>query len=92
MESKHLKYQRAKERVVELRAFYKNVRNILIFFIIFGAINYFSNGLSYPWFLWIIGAMSIGLGIDAFRTFIAHSFMRRWERKKIESLLHDDTF
>lgn len=92
MTTQDLKRLRAQERVQELKKFYKNVSNLVFFIIFLGSVNYITNGLVNPWFLWIIGLMSLGLGIDAVRTFINPLLFKRWEQRKIDTLLQRDNF
>lgn len=83
---------RAQDRVAELKKFYKNIGNLLFFIILLGSINYALDGLNNPWFLWIIGLMSLGLCIDAVRTFVVPRVFRKWEQRTLKKILKNDNF
>ncbi len=85
------KYIRAKERVEQLKKFYGKLGTYLVFMAIFAIINYSTNGLRYPWFLWIAGAWGLGIVIEAGKTFgISMIFGRNWEERKIKELMGED--
>lgn len=90
MMTKDIRRWRAQERVQELKKFYKNVGNLVFFILFLGSINYISNRFVNPWFLYIVSLMSIGLAIDAVRTFVHPLLFKKWERRKIKDLLQNN--
>ena len=91
MEGQEDRYQRAKERVTELRKFYGKLGSFLLFGILFLGFNYYSNGLRYPWFLWIVGFWGLGIAIEAFKLFGTDLFLgKNWEQRKIQEQMEKE--
>lgn len=82
------KYIRAKERVDELRKFYGNLTSYVLVIAGLAAVNYWSNGFSYMWFLWAAFGWGIGLFFHAINTFRINPFFGKgWEERKIKELM-----
>lgn len=86
-----LKYQRVQERVDKLKRFYASILKGLLAIIITGAINYYLNQWSNPWFLWVVFAVVLGLSLKAIRIFgIGLLLGKNWEERKIKELMDKD--
>ena len=91
MESQEDKYRRASERVAQLRKFYGKLGTFLLVGGLFLAFNYYSNGLRYPWFLWVVGFWGLGIAIEAFKLFGTNLFLgRNWEQRKIREQMEKE--
>ncbi|QLG44011.1 2TM domain-containing protein [Costertonia aggregata] len=85
------KYFRAKERVADLKKFYGKITSGLIAIGITGGINYYLNEWEYPWFLWVVFGVSIGLIFRAIKLFSLNPFMGKdWEERKIKEFMKKD--
>lgn len=85
------KYLRASGRVTELKEFYGHCFRGTIAIIIVAAINYYLNEWYYPWFLWVVFGVSLGLILRAFKTFGLNGILGRdWEERKIKQYMEDD--
>ena len=85
------KYLRAKERVTEIKKFYGSIFSGLFAIIIVGAINYYVDEWSHPWFLWVVFGVSISLIFKALKIFNLNPFMGRdWEERKIKEFMQED--
>jgi len=85
------KYFRARERVATLKKFYGKIGSGLIAIGITGGINYYLNAWEYPWFLWVVFGVSIGLLFRAVKIFNLNPFMgKNWEERKIQELMKED--
>ncbi|QNJ98457.1 2TM domain-containing protein [Constantimarinum furrinae] len=88
---KENKYIRAKERVREIRKFYTNLMFYIVFITALAGLNYYTNELRYPWFLWAALGWGIGLIFQAFKAFHWLPFMGKdWEDKKIKELMEKE--
>jgi len=88
MENLEDRYQRAKERVTELKKFYSHLLSYLVVNIFLAALNYYSNQWAYPWFLWVSAGWGIGLLFDALRAYqLNPMFNKDWEERKIKSFM-----
>lgn len=95
MEFQEDKYRRAASRVKKIRKYYGSVITFILFTIIFICVNYYSNGLRYPWFLWIIGFWGLGIVIEGFKLFGLDLMLgRNWEKRRIEEEMRkeDDSY
>lgn len=82
------KYQRAKERVEELKKFYGNLTSYVLVISGLAALNYWINGWSYMWFLWAAFGWGIGIFFHAINTFKLNPFFgKNWEDRKIKELM-----
>lgn len=85
------KYFRAKEKVAAVKEFYGKVFKYIIAILITGAINYYLNEWSNPWFLWVVFGVSISALIKAIKLFGYDALMgKNWEQRKIEQLMKDE--
>ncbi len=91
MENSENNYQRAKERVEELKKFYSHLLSYIVVNIFLAAVNYYSNQWEYPWFLWATGGWGIGLIFDALKAFqINPMFNKDWEERKIKDFMREE--
>lgn len=51
--NKEKRYERAKERVEELKKFYNNLFSYVIIIGFLAGLNYYQNEWRYAWFLWL---------------------------------------
>ncbi|THD65800.1 2TM domain-containing protein [Robertkochia marina] len=85
------RYQRARDRVYELKKFYGNLTSYIFVVILLASINYFTNGFSYPWFLWVAGFWGLGLAFHALRVLGGNFFFGRdWEERKIKQFMEEE--
>lgn len=85
------KYFRAKERVAELKKFYGNLTSYILVISGLAALNYWTNGWSYMWFLWAAFGWGIGVLFHAMGTFNLNPFFGRdWENRKIKQFMDED--
>ena len=88
---KENKYLRAKERVEELKKFYRNLTSYFIFISVLAVINYWTNEWRYMWFLWAAFGWGIGIFFHALRTFNLNPFMGKdWEERKIREFMKEE--
>lgn len=85
------KYNRAKNRVKEIKEFYNKVLSAIGTIIIVASINYYLNEWEYAWFLWVVLGLSISLFFKANKIFNLNPFMDRdWEERKMEEFLREE--
>ena len=88
---KENKYMRAKKKVACIKKFYTSLLSYVVFISLLAGLNYYTNGLSKPWFLWAAFGWGIAIVIQAFKTFEWLPFMgRNWEDKKIKEYMDND--
>ena len=88
---KENKYLRAKQKVSAIKKFYTSLLTYLVFIALLAALNYYTNELTYPWFLWAAFGWGIAIVIQAFKAFEWLPFMgRNWEDKKIKEYMDKD--
>lgn len=81
-------YQKAKEQVSEIRAFYTTLISYAIVISLLAAVNYYFDGWEYPWFLWPAFGWGIGLYFQASSAYRWNLFMGRdWEERKIREFM-----
>ena len=91
--NKEQEYQRAKDRVRELRKFYNHLSSYLVVITFLGALNYYSNGWSYMWFLWAVFGWGVGICFDAVKAFqLNPMFNKNWEERKIREFMEKEEF
>jgi hypothetical protein len=91
MENSEKKYQRAKERVEELKKFYSHLLSYIVLNIFLAAVNYYSNQWAYPWFLWVTAGWGIGLVFAALKAYqINPMFNKDWEERKIKDFMKEE--
>jgi len=82
------KYNRAKDRVAEIKKFYGNLTSYVIVITGLGALNYWINEWEYPWFLWAAFGWGIGIVFHAIGTFNVNPFFgKNWEERKIREYM-----
>ncbi|CAZ94192.1 2TM domain-containing protein [Zobellia galactanivorans] len=85
------KYIRAKERVEREKKFYNGLISYVVTISFLAAINYYTNGFAYAWFLWAAFGWGIGIVIGAVKTFGGNPFFGRdWEERKIKQFMQED--
>ncbi|WP_324026505.1 2TM domain-containing protein [Maribacter sp. BPC-D8] len=85
------KYNRAKERVEEIKTFYGKVASAIVTILIVAAINYYLNEWRHAWFLWVVFGLSISLFFKANKIFNLNPFMNRdWEERKLQEFLQQE--
>ena len=85
------KYVRAKERVAELKKFYGNLTSYVLVVSLLALINYWTNGWSYMWFLWVVFGWGIGIIFHAVGTFNLNPFFGKdWEERKIREFMEEE--
>ncbi len=91
MDHQDLKYQRASSRVAVLKKFYSRLGSFLLFGLLFLGLNYYTNRLQSPWFLWIVGFWGFSIAIDAFKIFgTDFLFGKNWEERKIKEEMNKE--
>lgn len=87
------KLERAQERVKKEKAFFGNLTAyaIVIPFLFF--VNWMSNGLEVPWFLFAATGWGIGLFFHYVEAFDHNPlFGKNWEQRKIKQFMEEDDF
>lgn len=88
--SQENKYQRARERVEELKKFYSNLTSYVLVITLLAVINYLTFW-DYKWFLWAALGWGIGLAFHAAKTFRWNPFFSRdWEARKIKQFMEEE--
>lgn len=89
--NKENRYLRAKERVTHIKRFYTSLTSYLIFIGFLAALNYYTNGLRYPWFLWAAFGWGIGIIFQAAKAFNWNPFTNKdWEERKIKEYMEKE--
>ncbi|MCW8980402.1 MULTISPECIES: 2TM domain-containing protein [Altibacter] len=89
---KQNKYIRAKERVADIKKFYTSLMLYVVFIGFLAALNYYTNELRYPWFLWAAFGWGIGIVIQAVKAFRWMPYMNKeWEERKIKEYMEKDS-
>jgi hypothetical protein len=90
-QNREQRYFKAKEKVDAMRKFYSSLLSYVVFIALLGALNYWINEWSYPWFLWAAFGWGIGLVFQALKAFNLNPFFGRdWEEKKIRELMEKE--
>ncbi len=85
------RYSQAKEQVKQLKQFYSNLISYVIFIPFLAGVNYYTNELRNPWFLWAAFGWGLGILFQAFKTFnIFHLFGKEWEERKIKEFMEEE--
>ncbi len=85
------KYQRARERVEELKKFYNNLSSYIIVIALLAGLNYYQNEWRYAWFLWPAFGWGIGLIFHAIKAFKFNPmFDKDWEERKIRKFMEEE--
>lgn len=89
--NKDEKYFRAKERLAEVKNFYASLLSYVIFITFLGALNYYTNGWSYMWFLWAAFGWGLGIALKAAKVFGVNPFLgKHWEERKIREFMKEE--
>lgn len=85
------RYQRAKEKVENIKGFYGNLTAYIIVISLLALINY--NTTSFPWVIfpavgWGLGVTAHGLSVFGFLPFVG----KDWEERKIRQFMEQDSF
>ncbi len=84
------RYERAKQRMEEIKGFYWHLFAICLATPIVVVINYLTT--DFPWSLFPIGAFLLSIAIHWFAVFKRGSFFtRQWEEKKIREFMDEDS-
>ena len=90
-EERRDKYERAKQRVADLKKFYGEIMSYFFVIAVLAGINYYFNSWSYMWFLWPALGWGIGVIFKAYKVFGKSRFLGRdWEERKIREYLDKD--
>lgn len=82
------KYNRARARVEEIKAFYNHLFIFIIVNIGLASFNYYQNEWLFIWFLFPLGGWALGLIGHAIATFSSNPFTGKdWEQRKIQEIL-----
>ncbi len=85
------RYERAKNRVEELKKFYNNLFSYIVIIGILAAFNYYLNEWSYAWFLWAAFGWGIGIVFHAIKAFkVNPMFNKDWEERKIRKYMEEE--
>ncbi len=90
-EKKDNKYFKANERVAQIKKFYSSLMFYVIFIVMLAGINYYTNQLRNPWFLWAAFGCGIGIFFKALKTFQWTPFMGKdWEDRKMKEFMEKE--
>jgi len=85
------KYFKAKERVKEIKKFYSGLIFYVIFISFLAGLNYYTNELQYPWFLWAAFGWGIGLVFQAAKAFQWNfGIGKGWEERKLKEFMEEE--
>jgi hypothetical protein len=85
--STDMSYERARQRVGQLRSFYGNLFSYIPVIGFLAAINLLTSP-SYPWVIFPALGWGLGLGMHAYGTFARHGLLgHEWEQRKIRELM-----
>ena len=86
------KYLRAKERMENIKKFYTSLFFYIVFILFLAGLNYYTNELRYPWFLWAAFGWGLGLIFQAAKAFDWNPFISKdWEERKIKEYMERDS-
>ncbi len=85
------KYQRAKDRVEEIKGVYYHLISFIAVIATLAIINYVEDKLENPWFLWVAFSWGIGLIIHILYIVNWAPFMKKeWEERKIREFMQEE--
>jgi len=85
------RYERAKERVEELKKFYNNLFSYIIVIGFLAGLNYYQNEWRYAWFLWPAFGWGVGVAFHATKAYrLNPMFNKDWEERKIRKYMEED--
>lgn len=89
--NKDNKYFKAKQRVAEIKKFYTSLMFYVVFICALAGLNYYTNELRNPWFLWAAFGWGIGIFFQAIKTFRWAPFIGKdWEEKKMKQFMEEE--
>ncbi|MFC5045066.1 2TM domain-containing protein [Aquimarina hainanensis] len=84
-------YDRAKERVEEIKKFYSNLFSYIVIIGFLAGLNYFQNQWRYAWFLWPAMGWGIGVVFHAIKAYRFNPvFNKEWEERKIRKYMEEE--
>lgn len=84
-------YFRAQKRVRRIKKFYISLMWYFVVVLAFAGLNYYTNELRYPWFLWIAFGWGIGIIFQAIKAFEHNAlFGTNWEERKIRKFMEEE--
>lgn len=90
MNTENKEYQKAKERVEEIKGFYTHLTTYTIVNVILYAINMITSPDSL-WFIWPLMGWGVAVVFQALSVFGTRSgFIADWEKRKIEELMEQE--
>ncbi len=85
------RYDRARERVEELKKFYNNLTAYIIFISLLGGLNYYQNEWYNAWFIWPALGWGIGIIFHAIKAYrVNPMFDKDWEERKIRKYMEEE--
>jgi hypothetical protein len=88
--STEVSYQRARQRVGQIRGFYGNLFSYVVVIGFLALINLLTSP-SYPWVIFPALGWGLGLGMHAYGTFARSGLLgHEWEQRKIRELMERD--
>lgn len=87
----NLKMTNAREQVAELKEFYHNIIKAVLILTLLAVVNALTT--DFPWVLFPLAGMSLSLAFQYLKIANANVILgKRWEQKKIESLMNNPKF
>ncbi|MDH7447086.1 2TM domain-containing protein [Aquimarina sp. 2201CG14-23] len=85
------RYERAKERVDELKKFYNNLFSYIVIIGFLAGLNYYLNEWRNAWFLWAAFGWGIGLAFHAVKAYrLNPMFDKDWEERRIRKYMDEE--
>jgi uncharacterized membrane protein len=90
MDADDLKYQRAKERVKEVKGFYGHLISFIVVNVFLAIVNLLTTP-GFWWFLFVTFFWGIGLIIHGLSVFMKRGlFSKEWEERKIKKYMEEE--
>lgn len=84
-------YERAQERVSELKKFYSNLTSYILVISFLAGLNYYQNQWEHLWFTWPAFGWGIGVFFHAIKTYrVNPMFNKEWEEQKIRKYMEEE--
>ena len=85
------RYERAKERVTELKKFYNNIISYILVIGCLAGLNYYQNEWDYKWFIWPAFGWGIGVVFHAIKAYQLNPIYNKdWEERKIKKYMQEE--
>ncbi|WP_438712559.1 2TM domain-containing protein [Aquimarina muelleri] len=85
------RYERAKNRVEDLKKFYNNLISYIVIISFLAGINYYQNEWRSAWFLWAAFGWGIGIIFHAIKAYrVNPMFNKDWEEQKIRKYMEEE--